>query len=116
MHADHITGTGVLKKLSGCKSLISKASGAQADIHVDENDVITFGRHTLKIFSTPGHTNGCLTYYSPEQVNLRETSLPNQKNSNNPRDFYVHIFLPFYKNQARPEDILIPFILQCFHF
>ncbi|KAK4886715.1 hypothetical protein RN001_002986 [Aquatica leii] len=67
MHADHITGSGVLKKITGCKSLISKASGAAADIHVDESDVVQFGRHILKIFATPGHTNGCLTYYSPEQ-------------------------------------------------
>lgn len=71
MHADHITGTGSLKKLSGCKSIISKASGAQADIHVDENDSITFGEHCLRILATPGHTNGCITYYLPEQVLLR---------------------------------------------
>lgn len=68
MHADHITGTGELKKLSGCKSVISKASGAQADIHIDESDVITFGSHRLKVLATPGHTNGCVTYYIPEQV------------------------------------------------
>lgn len=68
MHADHITGTGELKKLSGCKSIISKASGAQADIHVDESDVINFGPHRLRVLATPGHTNGCVTYYIPEQV------------------------------------------------
>ena len=29
MHADHITGTGLLKqKVKGCKSIISEASGA----------------------------------------------------------------------------------------
>ncbi|KAB0798999.1 hypothetical protein PPYR_06879 [Photinus pyralis] len=67
MHADHITGTGVLKKLTKCKSVISKASGADADVHVNETDVVTFGRHKLQIFATPGHTNGCITYYSPEQ-------------------------------------------------
>ncbi|KAK5643346.1 hypothetical protein RI129_007191 [Pyrocoelia pectoralis] len=67
MHADHITGTGFLKKLTNCKSLISKASGADADIHVDESDAVTFGRHKLQIFATPGHTNGCITYYSTEQ-------------------------------------------------
>ncbi|XP_060530560.1 persulfide dioxygenase ETHE1, mitochondrial [Cylas formicarius] len=67
MHADHITGTGYLKALSGCKSVISKASGAQADILIDESDIIQFGDHILKVFSTPGHTNGCCTYYLPEQ-------------------------------------------------
>lgn len=70
MHADHITGTGELKKLSSCKSIISKSSGAQADIFIDESDEIKFGTHRLKILSTPGHTNGCVTYYCPEQVSV----------------------------------------------
>lgn len=59
MHADHITGTGKLKSLlPGCQSLISKASGAQADIHVSDGDTVEFGRHLLEVRSTPGHTNG----------------------------------------------------------
>lgn len=68
MHADHITGTGKLKQLCDCKSIISRASGALADIHIEEKDEIKFGNHCLKTLSTPGHTNGCVTYYIPEQV------------------------------------------------
>lgn len=49
MHADHITGTGYLKKLiDGVKSVISKTSGADADIHLNDNDVVQFGRHEIK--------------------------------------------------------------------
>ncbi|XP_044254656.1 persulfide dioxygenase ETHE1, mitochondrial-like [Tribolium madens] len=70
MHADHITGTGHLKQLSGCKSVISRKSGAQADVLIDENDFITFGNQQLKVLSTPGHTNGCCSFYSAEQVVL----------------------------------------------
>ena len=45
-HADHITGTGKLKeRLPDAKSIISKASGAKADIYVDEGDQVTFGDH-----------------------------------------------------------------------
>lgn len=69
MHADHVTGTGYLRVLSGCKTIISKMSGADADIHVNENDTITFGEHTLTVLSTPGHTNGCITYHFPAKVN-----------------------------------------------
>jgi sulfur dioxygenase len=59
MHADHVTGTGLLKKLlPGSKSLISKASGAQADVFVEEGFDIQFGRHRLTVRATPGHTNG----------------------------------------------------------
>jgi sulfur dioxygenase len=59
MHADHVTGTGLLKKLlPGSKSLISKSSGAQADVYVEEGVDIQFGRHRLSVRATPGHTNG----------------------------------------------------------
>uniref|UniRef100_S4RHF7 Persulfide dioxygenase ETHE1, mitochondrial n=1 Tax=Petromyzon marinus TaxID=7757 RepID=S4RHF7_PETMA len=62
-HADHVTGTGMLKKkLSDCKSIISGQSGAIADIHIKEGDTIKFGKFTLEVRSTPGHTDGCLTY------------------------------------------------------
>lgn len=45
-HADHITGTGLLKKkVFGLKSAISKFSGATADILLSEGDNITFGKH-----------------------------------------------------------------------
>lgn len=68
MHADHVTGTGYLRVLSGCRTIISKSSGAQADIWVEENDEIVFGSQKLTVFSTPGHTNGCVTYYNKQQV------------------------------------------------
>ena len=62
-HADHITGTGKLKGLvPGMKSVIARASGADADVHIDEGAKINFGsRHVIGL-STSGHTNGCFTY------------------------------------------------------
>lgn len=45
-HADHVTGTGLLKKrVFGVKSAISKHSGARADILLTEGDAITFGKY-----------------------------------------------------------------------
>ncbi|CAG9788335.1 unnamed protein product [Diatraea saccharalis] len=68
MHADHVTGTGKLKSLlPGTKSVIGKASGAQADIHLVEGDSVDFGCHQLLAVATPGHTNGCLTYICHDQ-------------------------------------------------
>ena len=61
MHADHITGTGELKKLiSGVKSIISEASGAEADVKIADGDTITFGKFKLDCRATPGHTSGML--------------------------------------------------------
>ncbi|XP_053253987.1 persulfide dioxygenase ETHE1, mitochondrial [Podarcis raffonei] len=62
-HADHITGTGLLKKLlPGCRSVISKHSGASADLLIQEGHTLKFGDFALEARSTPGHTDGCLTY------------------------------------------------------
>lgn len=67
-HADHITGTGLMKRrVAGLKSAISRLSGAQADVLLSEGDTITFGRHVLTVRETPGHTDGCLTYVLGDQ-------------------------------------------------
>uniref|UniRef100_A0A1B0D9H8 Metallo-beta-lactamase domain-containing protein n=1 Tax=Phlebotomus papatasi TaxID=29031 RepID=A0A1B0D9H8_PHLPP len=68
MHADHVTGTGYLKKLlPGCVSVISKESGAKADEYLENGDKVQFGRHEIEAVSTPGHTNGCMTFIIKEQ-------------------------------------------------
>jgi sulfur dioxygenase len=60
MHADHITGTGLLKqKIPGFQSVISEASGAQADIKIGHGDRIVFGSRFVEARSTPGHTANC---------------------------------------------------------
>uniref|UniRef100_A0A8C8SRY2 Metallo-beta-lactamase domain-containing protein n=1 Tax=Pelusios castaneus TaxID=367368 RepID=A0A8C8SRY2_9SAUR len=65
-HADHITGTGLLKKLlPGCCSIISKDSGALADILIREGHcdrLLPKSSLALEACARPGHTDGCLTY------------------------------------------------------
>jgi len=63
VHADHITGTGRLKKLlPGCQSVLSARSGGKADLLVKDGDRIQFGSSSLLVAETPGHTAGCVTY------------------------------------------------------
>ncbi|XP_022751591.1 persulfide dioxygenase ETHE1 homolog, mitochondrial-like [Durio zibethinus] len=67
VHADHITGTGLIKgKAPGVKSVISKASGSKADVFVEPGDKIFFGNLFLEVRATPGHTLGCVTYVTGE--------------------------------------------------
>ncbi|XP_036394842.1 persulfide dioxygenase ETHE1, mitochondrial [Megalops cyprinoides] len=67
-HADHITSTGLMKKrVYGSKSAISQLSGATADILLSEGDCITFGKHSLMVRETPGHTDGCVTLVMGDQ-------------------------------------------------
>lgn len=69
VHADHITGTGRLKSLlPDCRSMISRSSGAEADILLEPYDHVQFGRYQLKVLPTPGHTEGCVTYVCDEQA------------------------------------------------
>jgi len=68
VHADHITGTGVLKKLlPESKSVISSKSKAAADVTVDNREILAFGSHKIEVRETPGHTNGCVTYVCSAQ-------------------------------------------------
>ncbi|XP_052208559.1 persulfide dioxygenase ETHE1 homolog, mitochondrial isoform X1 [Diospyros lotus] len=75
VHADHVTGTGLIKtKAPGVKSIISKASNAKADLFVEPGDRIYFGNFFLEVRATPGHTAGCVTYVTgdgPEQPQPR---------------------------------------------
>jgi sulfur dioxygenase len=67
-HADHITGTGILRsKIPNLKSVISEASGAKADILVGSGDRIAFGHRFVEVRATPGHTSGCLSYVADDQ-------------------------------------------------
>uniref|UniRef100_A0A7N0V0P2 persulfide dioxygenase n=1 Tax=Kalanchoe fedtschenkoi TaxID=63787 RepID=A0A7N0V0P2_KALFE len=67
VHADHVTGTGLLKKkVPGVKSVISTASGSKADLHVEPGDKIYIGDFFLEVRATPGHTSGCVTYVTGE--------------------------------------------------
>jgi len=47
--------------------VISKDSGAKADIHISAGDRICFGHRSLVARATPGHTNGCLSYVADDE-------------------------------------------------
>ena len=67
-----ITGTGKLKSLiPGCKSVISAASGAEADIKLNETDRIEFGSRYLSCLFTPGHTDVRVFSYFILRLQLR---------------------------------------------
>ncbi len=67
VHADHVTGSGLLRQKLGSKSVLSARGGAPCvDIAVEHGDVVTFGSHRIEVRATPGHTNTCTNYYVPE--------------------------------------------------
>ncbi|XP_057540299.1 persulfide dioxygenase ETHE1 homolog, mitochondrial [Amaranthus tricolor] len=76
VHADHITGTGMLKnKAPGVKSVISKASNAKADLLVEPGDKVFVGDLFLEVRPTPGHTVGCVTYVTGDGHDQPQTRM-----------------------------------------
>jgi len=62
-HADHVTGAWLLKQTTGCEIVLSRVYGAQnVDHPVEEGGEIAFGAQRLKVLSTAGHTDGCLSF------------------------------------------------------
>lgn len=63
VHADHVTGAGVLRRRFGAPTASGEHGGqACADRRLRSGDVIRFGDRTLEVRATPGHTDGCVTY------------------------------------------------------
>ena len=63
VHADHVTAAWLLKQRLGSRIALSAASGASgADRLLQDGDRVEFGRRTLEVRATPGHTSGCVTY------------------------------------------------------
>ncbi|MGB5194319.1 MAG: MBL fold metallo-hydrolase [Polyangiales bacterium] len=66
-HADHITGAGMLRKRVGCKVVMSAAAGAEGvDVAVKDGDRLKFGNLELEVRTTPGHTDGCVTFVTSD--------------------------------------------------
>ncbi len=64
LHADHITGSGELRRRTGAKiTLSSEYHLSCPDIALNDGDELSFGSFKLKALSTPGHTAGCMSFY-----------------------------------------------------
>ena len=63
VHADHVTGAWLLARRLGSRIAISAAGGAQgADIGLADGDRVSFGKRNVTALSTPGHTDGCMSF------------------------------------------------------
>ena len=68
-HNDHVGGNLELKDKYGCKiigSLKDQERIPGIDIALNENDLFSIGRSTLKVIDTPGHTIGHVCFYFEE--------------------------------------------------
>jgi len=66
VHADHVTSGGLVARRTGARTALSRASGAEADVHLEHGDAVRFGGLALEVRATPGHTAGCVTFVASD--------------------------------------------------
>lgn len=63
IHADHVTGSGILRERLGCKiGLHANAGNACTDLRLADGDHICLGGQRLEVIHTPGHTDTDICY------------------------------------------------------
>ncbi len=69
VHADHITGAGLLREKLHSKSIVHRDAGAMcADLLVTDGVLLQVGDIEIKVLHTAGHTSGCLSFYVGDRV------------------------------------------------
>ena len=67
-HADHVTGAWLMKEAFGSRAaLAGEYAAANVDVPLKHGDVIRFGGSSLEVRATPGHTDGCLSFVTPDR-------------------------------------------------
>lgn len=63
IHADHITGTSQLRKLTGCQGIVpDQAQVGCADHFVKDGESLRLGAVNIQALATPGHTDSHMAY------------------------------------------------------
>ena len=67
-HADHVTGSWLMQQATGCAIGLAQSARAQnVTLPLEHGDHVAFGSRHLQVRSTPGHTDGCVTYVLDDQ-------------------------------------------------
>jgi sulfur dioxygenase len=69
VHADHVTGADTLRQKLGSKSVVHRDAGAMCgDLLVTDGVHIIVGTIDLEVRYTPGHTNGCISFFVGDRI------------------------------------------------
>ena len=69
VHADHVTGADTLRQKLGSKSVVHRDAGAMCgDLLVTDGVHIIVGTIDLEVRYTPGHTNGCISFFAGDRI------------------------------------------------
>ena len=74
-HADHVTGTGLLRIRTGAQIVGGRTAASCADLHVGEGDVLTIGDLHVRALATPGHTDDSFSFFVQDRLFTGDTLL-----------------------------------------
>ncbi|MFZ0406772.1 MAG: rhodanese-like domain-containing protein [Cyanobium sp.] len=68
VHADHVTGSWLMHEATGCAIALAAAARAENVTQpLQHGDRLSFGDRFLEVRSTPGHTDGCVSFVLDDQ-------------------------------------------------
>jgi sulfur dioxygenase len=111
IHADHVTGTGKLRELTGCEGVVPE--NAQADCanrSLKEGEVLKVGDVEIKAIATLGHTDSHMSYLVNQDRVLTGDSLlirgcgRTDFQSGNPGWMYDHVTRKLF---TLPDETLV---------
>ncbi|MFP2896121.1 MBL fold metallo-hydrolase [Corallococcus sp. 4LFB] len=68
VHADHVTGSGVLRERTQATVVGGVGGAACANVHARHGDELRVGQLVFKVLATPGHTDDSLSYLLGDRV------------------------------------------------
>jgi len=111
IHADHITGTGKLRELTGCQGVVPEnAQAACANRLIKDGEVLKLGNIEIKAIATLGHTDSHMSYLVNQDRVLTGDSLfirgcgRTDFQSGNPGLMYDHITQRLF---TLPDETLV---------
>jgi glyoxylase-like metal-dependent hydrolase (beta-lactamase superfamily II) len=75
VHADHVTGAGRLRELTGALTCASVGGAPCVDLRLGHGEVVRVGDLPITALATPGHTDDGLSYLVPGAVFTGDTLL-----------------------------------------
>lgn len=76
IHADHISGAKNITAETGANFALSASSNhGRADVLLEDNDILEFGKYRIDALKTPGHTSTCMTYHCHGRLFTGDTIL-----------------------------------------
>jgi len=68
LHADHVTGAGLLRQRTGARAVAGKKGAPCVDLRLGQGDVLELGEVKLEVLETPGHTDDSVSYRVGKRV------------------------------------------------